>query len=470
MKFVSATLCLLFFVVSTVHAQDCPTTGILSTSNQSLTPLQKHQAAANDFIAGAASDLPIDQRIACTMGDSFVPAALIKADGPVSTELEEIWLGNSWNPNSKSENEYNDDDQLTSRLLLRWNSGLQDYVEQTATFYSNPTANSSEVLTQTWNGSAFENQYLSYFESDASDNVVKIERFDWEDGAWKTRFLATSVVENGLLMETTIQTTHDTGTLANAILRTFAYDAEGRKTVEIEEDWDASSQSWVLESQDLITYNGSTIVTLSQVYEAGAWVDYVETTMVIDSNDLLLEQVSIPLKQGAFGIRFSYTYDSAGNLTEVVSQGDDGAGGWINQSRNAFTLDADGDPLEFLFQTFDPGSMAWVNSNRVTYQYEQNEKSTSIEEELPLGLASFDLYPYPAQDRVQVELELTQASELQVDVFDILGRRVANLTEGTAPAGIQQLSWLPQNEPAGLYFVRLSVDGAIDTKTIVIVK
>lgn len=471
MKFVSATLCLLLVAVSIVHAQDCPTTGILSMSNQSMTPLQKHQAAANDFIAGAASDLAIDQRIACIMGDSFVPAALIKADGLISTETEEIWLGNSWNPNSKSEIEYTDDDKLMSRLFLRWQSGLQDYAEETATFFSDdPSTNTSEVLTQTWTGTAFENQYLSVFERDAFDNPIKIERFDWVDGAWTTRFLSTSIVQNGLITETKIQTIHDTGALANARLYTFAYNAEGRKTVEIQEDWDANSQSWKLEFQDLITYTSSTTVTLTQEYVAGAWIDYSETTVFYDNNGLETEQVIKALKQGAFALRLLFSYDGSGNLTELVAQGENGSGGWINQSRNAFTLDADGDPLEFLFQTFDQNSMMWVNSNRVMYEYQQNEKTTRVEEELPIGLASFDLYPYPAQDRVHVELELTQASELQVDVYDILGRRVANLTEGTVPAGIQQLSWLPQEAPAGLYFVRLSVDGAIDTKTIMLVK
>jgi|GEM_PF-6903113 len=471
MKLVGAALCLLFFAVSIVHAQDCPTTGILSKSNHSLTPLQKHQAAASDFIADATSNLSIEQRATCIMGDTFVPTAYTKADGLISSAIEEIWLGNIWNLYSKQENEYNDDDQLISNILLRWNSGLQAYVEDTATFFSeDPAANTSEVLTQTWNGTAFENQYLSVFEQDSFGNRIKIERFDWIDGAWKTRFLSTSVVQNGFITETRIQTIHDTGALADAQFYTFVYDIQGRKTVETQEDWDANSRSWKLKFQDLITYPGSNIVTLTQEYVAGAWVDYSETTVMHNNNGLVTEQTIEALKQGAFALRLLFSYDTSGNLTELVAQGKDGVGEWINQSRNAYTLDADGDPLEFLFQTYDPGSLMWVNSNRIMYEYQLNEKSTRVEEELPHGLASFELYPYPAQDQVQVELELTQASELRVDVYDILGRRVANLTEGTIPAGIQQLSWQPQNEPAGLYFVRLSVDGAIDTKTIVLVK
>lgn len=104
------------------------------------------------------------------------------------------------------------------------------------------------------------------------------------------------------------------------------------------------------------------------------------------------------------------------------------------------------------------------------FNYEPNETATSIEDTVLDGIASFDIYPYPAQDQVHVALQLLQTAYIQLEVFDVLGQRVRALAEGTVPSGVQLFSWLPNNTTTGLYFVRLSVDGAVQTKPIVLVK
>ena len=43
------------------------------------------------------------------------------------------------------------------------------------------------------------------------------------------------------------------------------------------------------------------------------------------------------------------------------------------------------------------------------------------------------------------------------EVYDILGRRVAMLFEGTAPAGTQTATWDASNAASGTYLARLTV-------------
>lgn len=470
MKHVSTLVFLLIFAVSTVQAQECPNFGTLPAPIQSFFSSNKHYSTVGDNVAITTSELSIEQQVACMAGKSLITTGHVNAEGPYYSSLEELWLGNAWHPNSKLENEYNEEGQLISKIFLRWNSGSQAFIEENATFYSNDAnGNTSEVITKAWNGTGFENQYKSVFEKDTFGNLTLIERFDWENGVWKTRFLSTSMVVDGRITETTIQTTHAQGVLANAQLLTFEYDGEGREIVELQERWDENTQSWEPNSRDLTTYSGSNVVTMSQVFEGG-WIDFMETTEMYDDKGLVIEQTSVSPKETVNGLRFLFEYDDAGNLTEIVAQDEDEIGGWRNQSRQAFTHDLDADPLVTLIQMYDNNSMMWVSLSRITFNYQQNEKAISIEEDMILGVTSFDVYPYPAKDRVNVELQLTQASELGVEVFDVLGRRVINLTEGMVSAGTQRFSWLPQKEPAGLYFIRLSVDGAVDMRPIVLVK
>ena len=457
MKNVSALVLLLVFAVSTAQAQDCPMTG-LSTNTHSM-----------DYVAKSGSDLSSEPPAICIAGKSVLDSHQINADNPIYSSVEEIWSGFTWFNNTMTENEYDENGRITRRVHSRWVSGPDEFVAQTATQYLfDEATNTSENISGAWNGSVFINQERNLFQKDEFGNQIKIERFDWENGAWKTRFLSESVVENGLIAETTIQTTHALGTLINSKHKTFEYDAEGRQTVEIQSVWSADTQSWDPNTRDLTSYNGSTVVIISQAYSGGGWVSTDETIEIYD-NDLLVQHTSRSLTGASASNRFLYSYDAGGNLTETVAQEPDGAGGWRSYFRNAFTLDIDGDPLVLLIQLYDQSKMAWENVSRVSYNYQVESEATSVEEMIP-GLTSFDVYPYPATDRVNVALQLSEATGIQVEVYDILGRRVKSLVDGTAPAGTQRLEWIPQNEPPGLYFVRLTLDGAIETKTIMLLK
>lgn len=457
MKNASAFVTLLIFTVCSAQAQECPVTGLVPGY------------LSTDAVAKSGERL-LPAPVLCTAGESQQNLQLSHADTPYLSSIEEIWTGAVWQNNSKTEHEYNEENRLTRSLFLRWNAGTQDFINQTATdYFFDESTNTFGNVRSGWNGAAFENQEQNVFQRDAFGNDIRIERFDWENGDWKTRFLSQSVVENGLVTETTIQSTHAQGVLANAIHRTFTYDAAGREAVETEERWDENTQAWTLESREVTTYDNSTIVTTTQKYTGGSWVDVIQSTQVF-ANDLLLEHTIVPLSGTASGNRFLYTYDTSGNLLEYTAQEEDGAGGWRSYFRNAYTLDPDGDPLELLVQFFDQDRMMWENISRITFSYQSDPAATAVEDESIPGLMSFDVYPYPAKDRVHVALQLSQATDVRLEVFDTLGRRVVDLSNALVSSGNQQLLWSPVSEPAGLYFIRLSIDGAVETRPVTLIK
>ncbi|HEX7070324.1 MAG TPA: glucoamylase family protein, partial [Rhodothermales bacterium] len=81
----------------------------------------------------------------------------------------------------------------------------------------------------------------------------------------------------------------------------------------------------------------------------------------------------------------------------------------------------------------------------------------SAEPEIPYRASlSITLYPNPAQDHLTAELELPAAGPVRVAVFDVLGRRVLDVTETVHPAGHASIE-IPTTELApGVYFVRVS--------------
>ena len=69
--------------------------------------------------------------------------------------------------------------------------------------------------------------------------------------------------------------------------------------------------------------------------------------------------------------------------------------------------------------------------------------------------------PNPARGTIRVALTLPTAQALRVDAFDVQGRRVATLAEGTLGAGRHRLASDAAHLPAGVYAVRATA--AVET-------
>jgi hypothetical protein len=83
------------------------------------------------------------------------------------------------------------------------------------------------------------------------------------------------------------------------------------------------------------------------------------------------------------------------------------------------------------------------------------------EEPAAIAFAAHPIFPNPARTQCQIAFDLPLQSRVSIDVFDITGRRVAQLAEGRAfEAGRQSLAWDLMDRhgrrvPAGIYLVRV---------------
>jgi photosystem II stability/assembly factor-like uncharacterized protein len=74
------------------------------------------------------------------------------------------------------------------------------------------------------------------------------------------------------------------------------------------------------------------------------------------------------------------------------------------------------------------------------------------------GLA-VDALPNPILSRATFSLSLGETSPVTLELFDLLGRRVDTIFRGTLTAGTHRVWWERRNEPNGIYWCRLSVEG-----------
>ena len=114
--------------------------------------------------------------------------------------------------------------------------------------------------------------------------------------------------------------------------------------------------------------------------------------------------------------------------------------------------------------TLEPGTIT-------TFVSEYRSVSSEAPAPAPSSYRLQPNYPNPFASSTTVGYELPQASEVKLEVFDVLGRRVATLVEGAMPAGSHEVRFDASRLPAGIYVYRLTgVDDVVLTRTMTVVK
>ena len=89
---------------------------------------------------------------------------------------------------------------------------------------------------------------------------------------------------------------------------------------------------------------------------------------------------------------------------------------------------------------------------------------------VPVQYRLGDSYPNPFNPAVVIPLDLTtDAAGVSLTVYDVLGRRVRQVWQGSLPVGTHRFTWDGRDEmgrdvAAGVYLYRVEVDGRVETK------
>ncbi|MFO8099279.1 MAG: endonuclease [Salinibacter sp.] len=106
---------------------------------------------------------------------------------------------------------------------------------------------------------------------------------------------------------------------------------------------------------------------------------------------------------------------------------------------------------------------------------DQSYVESEAVEQLPNQLSVEDPRPNPFRDRVTLRYTLPSAQEVQVAVYDVLGREVQTLVEGRKEAGAHRTTWDGKDRDggtfaSGVYFVRWTTDETQHTERVLLVR
>jgi Secretion system C-terminal sorting domain len=213
--------------------------------------------------------------------------------------------------------------------------------------------------------------------------------------------------------------------------------------------------------------------------------------------------------------RYLYTYDSNGNETLYLIEMWDDAD-WVIYSRITYTHDSNENMTSYLLETWDGAN--WVNSWRETYTYDTNGNITSYLREdwdgtnwvnsifnglirltdatrnfysffgikieiyykiitnvdegniIPDKFVLQQNYPNPFNPSTTISYSIPQSNLVQLNVYDILGSKIAVLVNKEQSVGNYKVEFNASNLTSGIYFYRLQSGNFADTKKLILLR
>lgn len=140
---------------------------------------------------------------------------------------------------------------------------------------------------------------------------------------------------------------------------------------------------------------------------------------------------------------------------------------------------ADGDSFLFIadsqYRGDDTMQAAVTDFEDTTSHYWYVQVPTSVafgggDKNLPKQFALQGNYPNPFNTSTAIRYQLPRDCRVRMEIFDILGRRVATLVDEKQQAGYKLAIWNAKTAATGFYFYRLSAGDFSDTKKMVLLK
>ena len=166
-----------------------------------------------------------------------------------------------------------------------------------------------------------------------------------------------------------------------------------------------------------------------------------------------------------------YSYDANGNMIECLGQYWEG-GIWVNDFKYTCSYDANGNMIEVLSQDWAGG--IWVNESRYTYTYAQTAVDDNQISQIKDNLLSF---PNPFNSQTTISFNLPVRALVNLTIYNIKGQKVKTLISNCMldRDDTHSYIWNGKNENGesvknGVYFYRLQCENKTIVKRILLMK
>jgi hypothetical protein len=124
-------------------------------------------------------------------------------------------------------------------------------------------------------------------------------------------------------------------------------------------------------------------------------------------------------------------------------------------------------------EVFVGGEFTLAGGIASTFIARWNSGTSRVEQLSPTAPKTFLLeqnYPNPFNPSTTIRYQLPVASEVKLEVYDVLGKKIATVVNERQSAGSYQVVWNASGLSSGTYFYRLQAGTFVETKKMIMVK
>jgi hypothetical protein len=387
------------------------------------------------------------------------------ASGNMLSDLLEGWSNGQWVSINRTTLTYDPYGNVLSELSEQCSNGQwMNGTRKTYTYGANEHLLSD--LIEAWDGGSWLKYGCYTYSYDANGNILSDAYVFWSLDQlayypWRNTF---TYDENGHILTEL----HEVGGLlwrfVNDNRWTYTYDSAWNILSKLNEYW--LNGQWVYGQRYTYTYDaeGSMLFWITELWSNGQWVNGSRNTYTYDSigNLLLLLGENWTNNQWMNSERYTYTYDAEENLTSLWHYG------WLNSSWTSTDIG-------------EGGGFGVSDSAGNTYDLGYGYNCTLIRKLIVTGVASqsgnvptvYSLsqnYPNPFNPSTAIKFDMPRASQVNLSVFDILGREVSVLVNDRRDAGVYEVKFDGSNLASGVYFYRLQAGDFVQAKKLLILR
>ena len=202
------------------------------------------------------------------------------------------------------------------------------------------------------------------------------------------------------------------------------------------------------------------------------------STAINDYPALGAATVELAIDEADWGVIVWEGIDTGTNTSHVAAQRFSSD---INLLGNNFivTLLTEGDGIVYSAPTLDIGNgniyTTWTTPESLIKMniIDFNNPPVEIDKNRNNILGDFSLaqnFPNPFNPTTTISYELPQRSDVQITIYDLLGRKVTNLVRETQDAGYRSIQWNASTVPSGMYFYQIVAGDFTQTRKMVVLK
>ena len=413
------------------------------------------------------------------------------------TEEAAVWDGSGWLPTTRVTTEYSPDSLFLSSLNEEWHAGEWIGTERFEITYDDLGRRIESMQWDPRPGDSLlvpRGRSFTTYSNDGRRSVLTVQ--SRRGGEWFDTSRLTTVTDG---QGRTLTQRRESLTAEGADpFSLFTYDYDGDSYVYVAQ-W-RSPVTGELENRDRrvveVSKDGLRTVTIEQTWREDAWVNETRVDFTSDPTSHSQETVQSEWDGTAWTLRtrsrvayvdgrpvsytqeswdpmaetwrntlvFEGTYTASGQVLTRTSKSFDASGGLLYMGETVYTYDADGRVISETRSELDPTTQELVFDSRRIYEYDVEVRR----DDGPEAALRLAVMPNPAVAGARVVVEGRSAGPVRVDVFDVLGRRVARLHDG--PVVGEAAFALPAALGAGVYVVRAEAGERAVTRSVTVVR